>query len=120
MREKDKPMMVGVKRISTVVGLLAVTASVALGQGPAANPNQMTADSVANAPAFQPDPGGFPDRDRGPGRTGQPDRHAGEPGPQGRGRGAGPERRGRAGRGRPAPGRRSHHHAGPVPAASRR
>lgn len=41
-------MMVGVKRISTVVGLLAVTASVALGQKPAANPNQMTADSVAN------------------------------------------------------------------------
>ncbi len=48
MREKDKPMMVGVKRISTAVGLLAVTASVALGQGPVANPNQMTADSVAS------------------------------------------------------------------------
>ncbi len=42
--------MVGLKRISTVVGLLAVTASVALGQEPLANnPNQMTADSVASA-----------------------------------------------------------------------
>ena len=42
-------MMVGLKRISTVVGLLAVTASAALAQGTTANPNQMTADSVANA-----------------------------------------------------------------------
>jgi hypothetical protein len=42
-------MMVGLKRISTVVGLLAVTASVAVGQAPVANPNQMTADSVADA-----------------------------------------------------------------------
>jgi hypothetical protein len=42
-------MMVGLKRISTVVGLLAVTASVAFGQGTVANPNQMTADSVAGA-----------------------------------------------------------------------
>ena len=42
-------MMVGLKRISTVVGLLALTASVALGQGTVANPNQMTADSVAGA-----------------------------------------------------------------------
>jgi hypothetical protein len=49
MREKDIPMMVGLKRISTVVGLLAVTASVAFGQGTVANPNQMTADSAANA-----------------------------------------------------------------------
>lgn len=49
MREKDNPMMVGLKRISTVVGLLAVTASAALAQGTAANPNQMTADSVAGA-----------------------------------------------------------------------
>jgi BON domain len=49
MREKENPKMVGLKRISTVVGLLAVTASVALAQGTAANPNQMTADSVANA-----------------------------------------------------------------------
>jgi len=42
-------MMVGLKRISTVVGLLALTASVALGQGTVVNPNQMTADSVAGA-----------------------------------------------------------------------
>ena len=42
-------MMVGLKRISTVVGLLAVTASAAFGQGTVANPNQMTADSVASA-----------------------------------------------------------------------
>ena len=40
-------MMVGLKRISTVVGLLAVTASASFGQGTMANPNQMTADSVA-------------------------------------------------------------------------
>jgi hypothetical protein len=49
MREKDIPMMDGLKRISTVVGLLAVTASAAFGQGTAANPNQMTANSVASA-----------------------------------------------------------------------
>ena len=42
-------MMVGLKRISTVVGLLAVTASASFGQGTMANPNQMTADSVASA-----------------------------------------------------------------------
>src|SRR5271157_2612191 len=42
-------MMVGLKRISTVVGLLAVTASATFGQGTMANPNQMTADSVASA-----------------------------------------------------------------------
>jgi hypothetical protein len=42
--------MVGLKRISTVVGLLAVAASVALGQEPVANnPNQTTADSVASS-----------------------------------------------------------------------
>ena len=41
-------MMVGLKRISTVVGLLAVTASAAFGQGTVANPNQTTADSVAS------------------------------------------------------------------------
>jgi hypothetical protein len=40
--------MVGLKRISTVVGVLAVTASAAMAQG-AANPNQMVADSVAGA-----------------------------------------------------------------------
>src|SRR5208337_3527338 len=42
-------MMVGLKRISTVVGLLAVTASATFGQGTVANPNQITADSVASA-----------------------------------------------------------------------
>lgn len=41
--------MDGLKRISTVVGLLAVTASVAFGQGVPSNPNQTTADSVAGA-----------------------------------------------------------------------
>lgn len=49
MREKDIPMMVGLKRISTVVGLLAMTASFAFGQGTVVNPNQVTADSVASA-----------------------------------------------------------------------
>ncbi len=43
--------MVGLKRISTVLGLLAVTAAAAFGQGSVAseNPNQATADSVASA-----------------------------------------------------------------------
>jgi hypothetical protein len=41
--------MDGLKRISTVVGLLAVAASAAFGQGTSANPNQFTADSVANS-----------------------------------------------------------------------
>jgi hypothetical protein len=41
--------MVGLKRISIVVGLLAVTASASFGQGTLANPNQMTADTVASA-----------------------------------------------------------------------
>jgi hypothetical protein len=49
MREKEEPMMVGLKRISTVVGVLAVTASTSFGQGVMANPNQMTADTVAGA-----------------------------------------------------------------------
>jgi BON domain len=48
LREKENPMMVGLKRISTVLGLLAVTASAAFGQGTVANPNQTTADSVAS------------------------------------------------------------------------
>jgi len=43
------PKMVGLKRISTVVGLLAATASAAMGQGTTANPNQTMADSVATA-----------------------------------------------------------------------
>lgn len=43
------PKMVGLKRISTVVGLLAATASAAMGQGITANPNQAMADSVAAA-----------------------------------------------------------------------
>ena len=47
-------MMVGLKRISTVVGLLAVTASAAFGQGTVANPNQMTADSVASVLRVEP------------------------------------------------------------------
>jgi len=42
------PNMVGLKRISTVVGVLAVTASAAMAQG-TANPNQVVADSVAGA-----------------------------------------------------------------------
>jgi hypothetical protein len=42
------PKMVGLKRISTVVGVLAVTASAAMAQG-VANPNQVVADSVAGA-----------------------------------------------------------------------
>ncbi len=41
--------MVGLKRISTVVGLLAVTASAALAQETVVNPNQTTANSVASA-----------------------------------------------------------------------
>jgi hypothetical protein len=40
--------MVGLKRISTVLGALAVTASAAMGQG-TPNPNQVVADSVAGA-----------------------------------------------------------------------
>src|SRR5262245_50125430 len=39
-------MMVGLKRISTALGLLAVTASTAMAQG-VSNPNQKTADAVA-------------------------------------------------------------------------
>ena len=47
MRDKESPTMVGLKRISTVVGLLAVTVSAAFGQETEVNPNQRTADSVA-------------------------------------------------------------------------
>ena len=42
------PTMVGLKRISTVLGLLAVTAPMAMGQA-TTNPNQQVADSVAGA-----------------------------------------------------------------------
>ena len=48
MREKDLPKMVGLKRISTVIGLMAVTAPMAMGQA-TTNPNQVVADSVAGA-----------------------------------------------------------------------
>ena len=48
MREKDLPKMVGLKRISTVIGLMAVTAPMAMGQA-TTNPNQQVADSVAGA-----------------------------------------------------------------------
>jgi hypothetical protein len=42
-------MMFGLKRISTALGLMAVTASAALAQGIAPNTNQMTADAVASS-----------------------------------------------------------------------
>src|SRR6516225_6152945 len=42
-------MMFGLKRISTALGLLALTASAAMAQGIAPNANQMTADAVANS-----------------------------------------------------------------------
>ena len=85
-------MMVGLKRISTVVGLLAVTASVALGQGTVANPNQTTADSVANALRSSRTLAGsrieIEAQDGLVSLTGT----LASPGAQGRGRGAGPER----------------------------
>jgi len=40
-------MLVGLKRISTALGLLAATTSAALAQGPAPNQNQLTANAVA-------------------------------------------------------------------------
>ena len=46
-REKDKPMMVELKRISTALGLLAALSTSALAQGSAPNANQLTADAVA-------------------------------------------------------------------------
>jgi hypothetical protein len=42
-------MMVGLKRISTALGVLAMSASASLGQGVASNPNQITADTVASS-----------------------------------------------------------------------
>jgi hypothetical protein len=48
-REKDKPMMIALKRISTALGLLAVTSASAWAQGPAPSRNQATADAVAAA-----------------------------------------------------------------------
>jgi hypothetical protein len=42
-------MMFGLKRISTALGLLAVTASAALAQGSAPSANQTTADAVASS-----------------------------------------------------------------------
>jgi len=41
--------MFGLKRISTALGVMAVTASAALAQGIAPNANQMTADAVASS-----------------------------------------------------------------------
>ena len=58
-------MMVGLKRISTALGLLAATASAALAQGTAPNANQMTADAVAGTLRGEPEPGGISDRDPG-------------------------------------------------------
>ncbi len=71
--------MVGLKRISTVVGLLAVTASAALAQGIVPNPNQLTADAVASALRASRNLVRFADRDRGSGRTGDADRSACQP-----------------------------------------
>jgi hypothetical protein len=42
-------MMIGLKRISTALGVMAVTASAALAQGIAPNSNQLTADAVATS-----------------------------------------------------------------------
>jgi hypothetical protein len=42
-------MLVGLKRISSTLGLLAAMASSALAQGIAPNPNQLTADAVAGS-----------------------------------------------------------------------
>jgi hypothetical protein len=47
MREKDTPMMVGLKRISTAFGLLVAMASAAPAQEVAVSQNQSTADAVA-------------------------------------------------------------------------
>src|SRR6516165_6174686 len=46
-REKDTPMLVGLKRISTALGLVAAMASTAFAQGFAPSQNQLTADAVA-------------------------------------------------------------------------
>src|SRR5262245_29408219 len=48
-REKDKPMLVGLKRISTALGLLAGFAATTQAQGVASSPNQATANAVASA-----------------------------------------------------------------------
>jgi len=49
LREKDKAMMISLKRISTALGLLAVTALSAQAQGTTPSRNQATADAVAAA-----------------------------------------------------------------------
>ena len=50
-REKDKAMLLGLKRISTAFGVLALGASFATAQAPApaVTPNQATANAVASA-----------------------------------------------------------------------
>jgi hypothetical protein len=42
-------MLLGLKRISTAFGLMALVASIASAQAPAVSPNQMTANAVASA-----------------------------------------------------------------------
>src|SRR5262249_54223881 len=48
-RDKDMPMLDGLKRISTALGLVAATATAAQAQAPAVSFNQTTANAVADA-----------------------------------------------------------------------
>ena len=48
-RDKDMPMLDGLKRISTALGLLAATAAVTQAQAPGTKLNQATAEAVAGA-----------------------------------------------------------------------
>ena len=64
-------MMVGLKRISTALGLLAAMASSASGPGgPPPIRTRSTADAVAGTLRVEPEPGGLSDRDRGSRRPG--------------------------------------------------
>src|SRR3954462_11263593 len=49
LADKDMPMLDGLKRISTVLGLMAATAAVSQAQVPASGNNQATANAVAAA-----------------------------------------------------------------------
>ncbi len=93
-------MMVGLKRISTALGLLAAMASVGAGPGVAPNQNQLTADAVAGTLRSSRNLAGYRIEIQARDGVVTLDRRARKPRPESRGTGSDAIRRRRARRGR--------------------
>ena len=62
-------MMVGLKRISTAFGLVVALASVGFCPGRCGESEPIDCQRRGRHAAIEPEPGGIPDRDRGPRRA---------------------------------------------------